>query len=1641
MDNLFSSTASTDSTGETVPSYLLAADNHNVGNSLGGSWFDPDTWSTKFNNSGKFIATSILSGADSLYNSAATVGSWAGIGEGAHNTQDFISDIDDDLGKYYSQNRSAVDLVGFVGSSFIPGLGGIKFLNAGQTALKAGIKSGFIGGNLAKATGLLVPETQMYVKLAAKDIVASSGAMNSITVNTLRALGSGAYQNVLEGAAFETAVQATMFKSPILQDQDGYDIAKNIAFGGLVSGAFGGVIEGARSLGKIKGLASVEITSMRPASSRIQPLEATPASQKIILAAEDRDNLFTVPARTPNSVLNDAEATAQIAKLQASKTESANNYIRSNINSLVLGTDGTVGNMVADALHMAPASELLKATLHLEEIANIGTVTGIDRIAKKAINSLDVTGLAPLETRYLKLTGESAGDITDAAPAISKLADAVKTTANLTTKQAVMNAVKDYGFTQSKLWDASELKGIKAHTEAEARYIWADNLPGIKDGIVINEKDIPLLERAYRDMSSGTAVDYKIKYADGSITSGLSSKDLLTHLAETKESVANDLLQKTVMNGTMPVESGTEAIAKIVNMKQSALEGTKDINNPINDLFAKQATDTEHHNSLVAKGLRNAVDAPTDTAFLPSYAKLAYSTKSLDGIDGNVIDGITWVKQQQKLYQDAADRVFAKNAGAEINSAALPIADSVLLNANLKDGGAGLFSYANGGYGSLGSYMQQLGANVTRPLKEAFRRSTTSTFESPLVAMGSKQEAAIEFDVINNKIASTTEQYVPDLEGVSGYPNALISKKILDYKNAIADGIGIGNLRPPILQTGAPEFIPVKNQETFDTIMAHIQRSGERVGIRQEINAVAGKEDNKLQDIFRPIPPNPNNYPFVAFVKDDKVTGAGHTTMIHAATEKELQQLVEKVPTDKGYKVIYKNQAEEYYAARGEFDYARTLNENYIDSDLKSRGINSQFFTKTDPQKIVDDILQYHLRQDDVTAVDMMRMKYQPAFDWLEDQGKQFTQIESSRYGANLDRVEKYGKNPYTDYTKTALDVSKASEYPLLYNANRAIDSAVSSIYGAISKVFVAAKSPAELDSINDILQSHGINNAYYDAATELLANHTAPKGVLSKFIRTSNALMSKFTLALDPLNGLNNALGANILRSTELKQLTDAANAGDTTIAGALAGLKINVPGTPSTILSPTKILAKAMQNFMQDDGTLLAQYKSEGLIKDSLQQFKGIMDDFTLRGTETAGELDSRLQSAWQKAKNIGTTTVTAGEKYSGNKFFEEFNRFISADAMRQITDIGEAGGLMTPAESMAYRNTFVNRVEGNTIASQRPVMFQGPIGQAVGLFQSYQFNLMQQMFRYVGEGTGKDAAMLLGLQGTVYGINGMPAFNAINSHIIGNLSGNKNHTDLYDATYGIAGKTAGDFLMYGIPSSIIQTNIYSRGDINPRQLTIIPTSFKDIPIVSAYTKLLGTMYDTVSKVADGGNIWESVLQGLEHNGISRPLAGLAQVGQASTGNGRVFSTSGKGTIIGSNDFLSFATLSRLAGGRPLDEAIVNDGTYRITAYEAAQKKATDALAESVKTTGIQGQVASDDQISKFAKEYAANGGKQAQFNHYIMNAYKSANTSQSEKILHQLSNPFTQKMQILMGGRNENSPDPIVQSANTNLNQTSN
>jgi hypothetical protein len=1562
-----------------LQSYLTAADNHNIGNQ-NTSWLNPEDWGTKFGNIGKFAATSVLSGANSFYNSGIAIGNLFGAGLQENDTSGWISAVDSDWGVYYRQNKEATDLAGFVLGSIIPGLGGVKLLHAGQTALTAAVTKGFIGGNLAKATGLLVPDAAKFVDLAAAQINASTTSFKLLNINTAQAIGRGLWQNTLESAAFETIVQATMFKSPVLEEQTKGDIVANIMIGGALGGAIGGAFGTAKLFGKIKESVNLEGATRLPFQSRPAFAEATSPWQKIISYADNNEtNLIPRVLTDPegNVVQNLVDP-----KLIANRIEANNNGIRTAIHEMS-GGDTDLGNIVANMAHNSSADK------YLQDFSGAINITRANSSspAELAVQKAEVAG-KPSEdfaNRYVKLIGEFAGETTDTAPVLLSFGDI------FTTLKQIVSKVNSYGFKPGDLWNPLELKGgANTHLEAEARYIYASRAKPIKAGTLIHSYDIPMLEKAYMDNQLNIRIanpnDLSLKPFIPS-----SRAELYDYIKNTKIEVANELLLRMSYKGGIPIEQGTEAAAKIANIRRSYLEGTRSPDE-FTDLFANQSLTQEYRKMIKDKGLSTSgSEMEIDPRYLPKYAKITYwIDKDLAGAGANVADAITFFKSQQQFFTDSAKNVFAKIA-KERAQWFPDVTDKELLKSQRTGESAGVFSGSKAGYGTPGGLWDFVGSH-TRALLQDERKIVGDSLASSLTALGQNPKAAIEFSGINQKVTRSGKLWrlTPENDG-------LIS---------IEKGAGIES-----------DFIPIENSETLKFIQDHISLSGSRTDSWKEINSVRGHADVKDPSVFRPIQPDLRQYQHFAFVTDPTVTGTGHKTMIFAASEKELQALADRVPTQ--YKVIYKDQVEQFKLARQEYEYSRTLHENYFNSDLANRGIASDFFPKSDPAKIVDDILQQHYRESDTLIREAVRLRYEPQFNWLEDLGKQHSQTETSKFASKTEILEKTSDNPYFNYIKTALDISKISEHPLIHGFNKSLDEAVSKAVGVIQETWKGVKTPEQLGQINSALDQYGIKPAFYDASLQALANHTAPRGELTKFVRSANSVLSLFTLGLDPLNALNNAIGSNILRGTETRFITNAIKSGNTEIAGDLASLaKIALPGTGDLILSPTKLHAQAIRNFFQDDGSLLEKYNQMGFNKTRLEQLKLLVDDFTLKGTETVGELNTRLNTAFARAKDLSKT----GEKFSGNPLAEQFNRFISANVMDQITSLGIKHGLIDEATAGAYINTFVNRVEGNIIASQRPLIFQGPIGQAIGLFQSYQFNLLQQLFRYVAEGTKKDLAILTGLQSTLYGAQSLPAFQFINTHIVGQLSGNKEHTDAYDAVYGTVGRTAGNFMLYGIPSNLLQANIYSRGDINPRQITVLPTSMQEIPLVSGWGKFLDSMKETIGKIAGGGNIWESILQGIEHNGVSRPLAGMAQVFQGFGPGGQVYSTSSKGSILYSNDLASWASMVRLAGGRPLDEAVVNDALFRVRTYQAAQTKDMAALSETIKTTMIKDESATPEQIQGFAEKYAALGGKQDGFNKHMMNLFRNANVPQAQQIELGLKTPFSHKLQLLMGGVDE-------------------
>ena len=1553
-----------------LPSYMIAANNHNVASGSGFSLLSPETWGDGASSLGKFALTATARAVTSVFNIVPDAINFFGGTADTLDTYNVISRFDQNLGDYYQENQKTVDVVGDVVGSFIPGMAGVKILNYGQKALAAA-SAGRTGFNMASAIGLLPTKASTIGVAAGKEMAAVSQGFKFLNANVLKSVAAGYAQNTLESAAFLGAAQLTMHSSPIFEDQDLGDLFWNSLGGGLVGGAITGSLAVAKTYGAVKQGVKEADRLLNPASIFMAAEKTATPTDKIAVAIHE---LFHPPVAPAGE---SAALTATFNNKLTARRDALTNIIRTETHNLT--GDKELGNLFVDAMTQVKSYE--------DALGNIQYMSGLTRVGteKTAIEKLaaavqkgtaDLMGKEPpnLAVKYVTLFGERAGQVSDDAPSIFNIADRVKT------KEAVTKYARSQGFSLKDEFAPSQAKD---HFQAEARYIWSAERQihsNEWEKLVIGDRDIPMLERVMREGRQ------EVTLKSGRV---IASDELFSYLQEAKRKEAY-LLQEAYPKMT------TAEIAKRVNVKQSLLEGD-------------QATDVA--SDWIARDYSKPALYEN-----PSVAKIAYDVKPMTDQDGFIMDAVAHAKANQIELRKATEIAFATHNGEYVSMLPERIGDKAVYEAYRFGSGGGMFSTMNENYGTIGSIAQQIGSVVNGAKTKLFAK-VDDTFNALGYQVLNNQAAKDDLVKAYNLVLGSPEKYILAEDGV------LRMKKVQDAMKA-------GNGKwPALLDKNSPLELPIKSAEArafIKTWIAHNDSQLESAAARLAYQTGSQGQKSLMGTLYIP-PPDPKNFNHFALVVDKSVTGTGHVRMIHAATEDALEQLVSKLDQTGYFKVVLKKQSEDFQKAMQDYQYNLGINENTINSGLARKGVSAPHFATTDANKIISEMMDWRKRADVTNFREWIKAKYAPEVESLNQLGRSYDDLAVSKKAYTGRFGTDSAKNPYHNIVNTMLDVSSKEQYPIWTPLNRLLENSVSRVYAKLTDAMVPGKDGLdEMDRMHKVLSEAGIKANFTDPATMLLANHSAPKPVLEEFIRKGNSALSFLMLRADPLNAINNGMGHTVLYGTETRDLVKNIMKGNKEAAGALAQLtQVKVPGQElGSILSPTKLAANAYADYARyiggaDDAKVMGEFFSKhGWMPTLADQEKSVMNALTLTGKESAGELAKRMSQAKEAIKFIAKPAT----KF--NQGIEDMNRFVSAHTAKSISDIAVKHGIMTEGEQLSYINTFVNRTNGNYIANQRPMLFQGPLGQAVGLFQTYQFNLMQQLFRYVGEGQNKSAAMLLGLQGTVYGMNGLPAFNAINTHLVGNASGNAAHKDIISQTYDTSGKEAGDWLMYGMASNMflhpdLKMNLYSRGDINPRQVTIIPTNPADVPIVGAATKFFSSLKTTAARLGAGGDPYSIMLQGIEHAGISRPLAGIAQTLEA-FGNPELqaYSTTSKGSLVGANDLMSLTTFARIAGGRPLDEAIANDAVYRIKAYSAAKNQEINTLGAALKSKIQTGTWTTED-VNAFTSEYMKRGGKQEQFSKFMMRQMKSANVASANKLADDLKNPINQNMQSVMGG----------------------
>lgn len=1148
-----------------------------------------------------------------------------------------------------------------------------------------------------------------------------------------------------------------------------------------------------------------------------------------------------------------------------------------------------------------------------------------------------------------------------------------------------------------------------SNLDANARYVWAAER-GVRVGDTIKDGDLPMMEQFYRE-----GIASKLSWAE------------YTARAE-KRGISFE-------NGVMPV-SAQDALGGIKDAKDDFIGQLLEDKSLSSQDIARRANVTEDY---LASGLRTDKTSdymvPAEQSSELRHVRLWYNVGNTTmGLDGQIQRGLQDTQYRIQVIADATKMAATKFFTAVGTDANQFIINRTSADANIRGVGSSFLGFSKAAYDTLGQETERVGRMVSSLFQKRVA-GVASRLASAASALRNDQDAAAELGMFRNVRLRTNKDYVflPDaLAQAAGFGDTKIAvlKDLVKYdklgnpidwdRNIVPDGFVDGrhvDLAKDFGTTGNFTYYGL-SPKVADWEQANLELNNARITHRNSFYSATGLNRQLPSDILYTPPINTANYKHFAYVKMREGMGGADSdaSVVTAETAKDLEAKIASLQSSGQFSVFTKDQLKDYHQVVGDYEYSRNFANTQVNSALQRNGILNDVFPVTRSENLIKDYTDWHQRQEMLLIRDHVELGNGQLFAELKQMGSRFVSAETSQTGWVPTSLGKSAENPYDSYTKSALSISSKENYRLWSNANEVTEAFFDNAFRTAKQAFWSAqKGVISFDQANTMAENMGLGNIYGNSVKALqstyynVVNKLPPERYLSKFLAAGNSILGATVIKLDTFQQLIHILSTPILTLAEANS--------------AKQYLTTTLPdGRGTQVPAISKIFFKALGNYFNDDirAKWLPAYKDLNLIHDP----DTINQHF---------QLTEALSAPWGNWSENGLTdkinsATKIAQKFLGTNFSEAFTSWMGAETGRLIFEAaGYQGKQLT--DNIA---SFANRVKGNLVASQRPVAFQGPLGQAVGLFQTYQFNMMQQMFKYVENGEGKTLAILAGLQTSLFGYSSLPGFQVLNNHIIGNAAENPYHKDLYSSTNNLVDKTVGDWLLYGATSNWPKMlgasdgwGLFSRGDMNPRNISLLPVNPMEYPAVSGAVRFLSMVSGISTKIANGGDIPSSILLGLEHNGLSRPLQGMAQLAQgfATTSKGSLISTVNQplgNNTLGWNDLASAANFGRLLGARPLDEAAVLDADYRNTMYQARTNARIEKLGEGVKSTLLGGNPPSPDQVQDFAARFAQSGGKIQDFGKKMVEWTTDTKASIANKTFRALQTPQTQQMMMIMGGR---------------------
>ena len=537
------------------------------------------------------------------------------------------------------------------------------------------------------------------------------------------------------------------------------------------------------------------------------------------------------------------------------------------------------------------------------------------------------------------------------------------------------------------------------------------------------------------------------------------------------------------------------------------------------------------------------------------------------------------------------------------------------------------------------------------------------------------------------------------------------------------------------------------------------------------------------------------------------------------------------------------------------------------------------------------------------------------------------------------------------------------------------------------NRIRTPLKNQDDFDDFVNQMRSEGIPIAWSSFDDYLRSSVPVYQNMSKQFVNTMSGLMTTVNLkALEFAHAAVTTLSTPILLSAELTASRATTESVTYPLQYMSQGVRTALSDAPEAVRLRERMRARGYaEAHISEIADATAQLtKSEGLIGGALNKADAFNRHKVVEGLSFATNWAER----WTRELAFYTGYHQARAAYP--------------EATEELLD------------HMAQ--AFVKRSMGNYTPRQRPAMFQGTLGQSLGLYQTFMLTFGQMAFRHLERGDRRALGLIAGMQGAMFGLESLPGYDFVNTqlqdHVLkDDMSLRSTAFRLFGST-DVAGVNLAEAILFGMPSAIFDTALTDRASLDVRlpvalggggELSIVP------PIASGFVQTTQAMANMGQQLGAtfkaGGGAWDyatAFSQAVSMQSMWRPGARMAEIFQNFTvdRNGRVLDDDTR-----DNGLFNLGNLARVSGARPLQEHALRQARYTNRYLDARDRENRRSTTQALRRWATD-PASSSMSVPAMFRSYMDQGGSAQGWQQALNLAHRDASVPETTRLRQELN-----------------------------------